>query len=84
MSTGTITVDAIKERTHAFIGKHFQNIELQDDDDIFSLGFVNSLFAMQLVMFIEKEFSMTVEDDDLNIDNFRTVNAIANLVQSKI
>ena len=62
---------------------HFKNYELQDDDDIFSLGFVNSLFAMQLVMFVEKEFQLKVQDDDLLIDNFRSVNAVMDLVTKR-
>jgi acyl carrier protein len=73
----------IKAKTRDFMVKSFPGRPIEDDQDIFALGFVNSLFAMQLVMFVEKEFGMTVEDDDLNIDNFRTVNAIANLVESK-
>ncbi len=73
----------IKTRIKAFIGKHFQ-YELKPDEDIFSLGFVNSLFAMQLVTFVESEFDITVEDEDLELDNFRTVNAIDSLVQKKL
>lgn len=74
----------IRTKTKAFISSNFKNHELQDDDDIFALGFVNSLFAMQLVMFIEKEFRLTVQDDDLLIDNFRSVNAVMDLVTRKI
>jgi methoxymalonate biosynthesis acyl carrier protein len=76
--------DEIRQKTKEFIGVHFKNYDLQDDDDIFSLGFVNSLFAMQLVMFVEKEFRLKVHDDDLLIDNFRSVNAVLDLVQRKI
>lgn len=79
-----MNIETIKSDIRAFIGKHFQNQNLTDDDDFFAMGFVNSLFAMQLVMFVEKNFNMTVEDQDLNIDNFRTVNAIANLVAGKV
>ena len=76
--------DEIRQKTKAFMAVHFKNYDLQDDDDIFSLGFVNSLFAMQLVMFVEKEFQLKVHDDDLLIDNFRTVNAVMDLVQRKV
>jgi acyl carrier protein len=62
------------------MARHFKGTELKDDDDIFALGFVNSLFAMQLVSFVEKEFDMTVGDEDLQIDNFRSVNAVVDLV----
>lgn len=75
--------DEARQKTRSFIKVHFKDYELKDDDDIFSLGFVNSLFAMQLVMFVEKEFELRVQDDDLLIDNFRTVNAVLDLVDRK-
>jgi methoxymalonate biosynthesis acyl carrier protein len=78
-----MTSNDIRQKTKAFMAVHFKNYDLQDDDDIFSLGFVNSLFAMQLVMFVEKEFDLKVHDDDLDIDNFRTVNALLDLVNRK-
>ena len=73
----------IKAKIRQFLAQHFRDYDLQDDEDIFALGFVNSLFAMQLVMFVEEEFGIIVEDDDLDIDNFRTIDAIADLVQRK-
>ncbi len=73
----------IKTRIKEFLARHFRNYDLQDDEDIFALGFVNSLFAMQLVLFVENEFSIKVEDQDLDIDNFRTINALTNLLMRK-
>ncbi len=57
--------------------------QLADDADIFASGFVNSLLAMQLVTFVERTFAVTVADDDLDLDNFRSVAAIAALVRRK-
>jgi acyl carrier protein len=34
-------------------------------------------------MFMEQEFDITVEDDELNEENFATVSSIAELVASK-
>lgn len=73
----------IKSKIRQFLAKSFKDYDLKEDEDIFSLGFVNSLFAMQLVMFVEQEFGLTVENEDLEIDNFKTINAIATLVQQK-
>ena len=56
---------------------------IHDDDDIFELGLVDSLFAMQLVAFIEKEFYITVERDDLDIANFSSIAALAAFVEAK-
>lgn len=77
-------MESIRSKTQAFIAKFFQNVEIQDSDDIFALGFVNSLFAMQLVLFVETEFGITVENDDLDISNFKSVDAIVQLVESKL
>ena len=66
-----------------FLSQFFANHDLQDDEDIFALGFVNSMFAMQLVLFIEKEFQLTIENEDLVLENFRTIKAMTNLVESK-
>ena len=73
----------VKTRIRQFLDKHFQSAELQDDDDIFALGFINSLFAMQLVMFVEKEFEIAIEDQDLELDNFRSINAMDALIERK-
>lgn len=70
-------------KIRAFLAKYFQNIELQDDQDIFSMGFVNSLFAMQLVLFVEKEFGISVDNEDLDIDNFRTLTTMTSLIARK-
>jgi acyl carrier protein len=73
----------IKAVIRQFLATFFKGHDLQDDEDIFSLGFVNSLFAMQLVLFIQQTFHITIEDEDLEIDNFRTINALSDLIQRK-
>ena len=72
-----------KTKIKKFISQHFSNQEIKDDEDIFEMGFVNSMFAMQLVYFIEQEFNITVKNEDLDFDNFRTVNAMVSFLESK-
>lgn len=76
-------MDAIKSATREFIGKYVRNRELGDSDDLFASGFVNSLFIMQLVMFVESELATPVADADLRMDNFRSVDAVAAFVARK-
>ena len=76
-------MDPTKTKVREFLSRFFRSHELQDDEDIFALGFVNSLLAMQLVAFVEKEFSITVGDEDLDLDNFRSIDAIAGLIDRK-
>ena len=73
----------IETRIKQFLSRFFKSHDLQPDEDIFALGFVNSLLAMQLVAFVEKEFGIKVEDDDLDLDNFRSITAISRLVAKK-
>ena len=76
-------MNEIKVKIKAFLSKFFGNHDLQPDEDIFTLGFVNSMFAMQLVLFVEQEFKIAIENEDLEFENFRTINSIANLVERK-
>lgn len=79
LSMATQTMVEIRQ----FLSRTFKNYELKDDEDIFTLGFVNSLFAMQLVLFVEQKFHIVVENTDLELDNFRTINALTNLIKRK-
>jgi len=72
-----------RERIRSFLAGHVRKKEFTDEDDLFRGGYLNSLFALELVLFVEKEFSLTIGSDDLNLDNFRTVNALAALVERK-
>jgi acyl carrier protein len=76
-------MDQNQTKIKEFLSRFFKNHDLQPDEDIFALGFVNSLLAMQLVAFVEKEFGVHVGDEDLDLDNFRSITAISNLVARK-
>ncbi len=56
-----------KAKTREFLSRFFRNHALREDEDIFALGFVNSLLAMQL----------------LDFENFKSINAIDNLIGRK-
>jgi acyl carrier protein len=66
-----------------FLSRFFRQHDLKPDEDIFALGFVNSLLAMQLVAFVEKQFGITIADEDLDLDNFRSLAAMDALVERK-
>lgn len=72
-----------RSEIRSFIQKRINNDELKDSDNIFKLGFVDSMFALQLVYFVEKEFQVAVDDDDLDLSNFNSVDAIDRFVKSK-
>ncbi len=50
------------------------------DEDLFASGVVSSLFALELVVYLEKACDIEVEGEYLRMDNFRTVRAIEKMV----
>jgi methoxymalonate biosynthesis acyl carrier protein len=74
--------DAVKQKTSEFLDQSLR-YQFEDDEDIFEAAFVNSLFAMQLVQFVESAFGIMVESEDLDLANFRTIEKIADLVAKK-
>lgn len=73
-----------KAAIRKFLSKYLRSYELEDEEDIFALGFVNSMIAIQLVDFLEKHFGVTVEEDDLDLDNFRSLGAMDRFVVAKL
>ncbi len=65
--------DPTSDQIRGFIEARFPRADINDAQDIFSLGYINSLFAMELVMFLEKTFAIAIPNDELRIDNVRTV-----------
>ena len=60
-----------------------EDLTIGDDENIFESGFVDSSFALQLVVFVEKEFEIPVTDEDLDLSNFSTINRILQFVERK-
>lgn len=58
-------------------------ITFSDSDNMFELGFLNSLFAMQLLTFIQNEFDITIDDQDIEIANFSSIDNIMGLIRRK-
>jgi methoxymalonate biosynthesis acyl carrier protein len=82
-SINVVTESGIKETIRHFISNSINITQLGDDDDLFESGIANSLFAVQLMTFVEKTFAIEVGMDDLEIENFKSLNATAAFVVRK-
>lgn len=81
---GTDDLNGYRSRIGDFVVDTFKGHSIREDEDIFATGFVNSLFALELVTFIEGSFQITVESEDLDLENFRTVARMAEFVARKV
>lgn len=57
--------------------------DVPEDEPIIENGVLTSLQTVELVMFLEERFGIMVEDEELDEENFGSVNAIAGLVAGK-
>jgi len=76
--------DEIKADIKKFLSKYIKKTELEDDMELFTSRLINSLFAMQLVLYLEKQYQIKVENEDLDIKNFNTINLITAFVERKL
>ena len=80
-------MDDVKERLRQFIVSNYLPGEsvanLKDDTPLQTSGVLDSLATLGLVTFVEKEFGIAVADEDLDLDNFRSINAISGLIARK-
>ncbi|MEV6256983.1 acyl carrier protein [Nocardia sp. NPDC051911] len=72
--------DDVRGRIRDFLAPHLGGRPLADHDDYFTLGYVNSLFAMQLLVFVENEFDVKIAPEHMVFENFRTVNGLLRLL----
>ncbi|MEU6925575.1 MULTISPECIES: phosphopantetheine-binding protein [unclassified Streptomyces] len=66
-----------------FLDGHVHGVVVEDDEDLFASGLVNSLFAVQLVMWVERTYGLRASGEDLDFANFRSIDAIAGFVARK-
>ena len=55
-----------------------------DDASFLDKGIVDSMNVLELVSFVEKQFGIVVEDQDLIPDNFDSVSRLADYVRGKL
>jgi methoxymalonate biosynthesis acyl carrier protein len=79
ISTDTQT----RHQLRTFISGFVRTDVFKDQDNLFEAGLVNSMFAMQLILFIEKEFGLTVASDELELRNFSSIDAMCAFITGK-
>jgi methoxymalonate biosynthesis acyl carrier protein len=66
-----------------FVSGHIGERDISDDDELFASGLANSLFAVQIVMWVEQTFDVPITSDDMDIANFWSIAAISSFIAAK-
>lgn len=56
---------------------------IQPSDDLLSEGIIDSLGILQLVGFIEEKFNIIISDEDVVLENFQSISALNEFLNSK-
>jgi acyl carrier protein len=79
VQNGSITV-----KIRAFLNQHFPMTKnVSDETPLLGSGLIDSLGILEVVGFLEKEFGMTITDEELLPENFGSVHALNDFVNSK-
>lgn len=82
-----MTPGDVVERTSQYVREQFlyarTDVRLDEDDLLFERGIVDSMGVVELVAFLESEFEILIDDDEVTEQHFRSLRSIADYVCSK-
>ena len=78
-----IITEKIKSYLSATCLVDFDGVEADSNTDLFEAGFIDSYGFVELVTFLEREFSIKVTDDDLVTESFNSVNELVRYIGEK-
>lgn len=76
----------LKDAIRSFVVENFlfgNNENLEDNTSFLDEGIIDSTGILELVSYLEEEFSITVEDEDLVPENLDSINNVTAYLQSK-
>lgn len=77
-------IDPIKTKVQQYLSRWFHGQQVTEDENIFDRGLVNSLFVMQMILFLEKEFGVEIHPQELEPNALSSVARIARLVRAQM
>jgi acyl carrier protein len=86
--TNEVLVMQIEPQIRQYLAENFlfsnNGYELEDEASFLEEGIVDSTGVLELVMFVEETFSITVQDEEIVPQNFDSVSQLAAYVRRKL
>ena len=76
----------IKEKVKTFIRESFlfdSTAQIEDGDSLLEKGIIDSTGVLELILYLEEEFGIKIEDEEVIPENLDSVANIENLIMSK-
>ena len=81
------TYDAVAAKIRDYLSQNFlfseQGFEYEDDASFLELGIIDSFGFVELLHWVEEEFSISVADDEIVPDNFDSVRKLTSFILGK-
>jgi acyl carrier protein len=73
--------ESVQKEIHAYIQAELNDgIAFDRDADLIQEGLIDSMGVMKLIVFLEKQFHIEIELEEITAENFETLGLISNLV----
>ena len=77
----------VAARVRAYITENFlymrPDFSIGDNDSLLGTGIIDSMGVIEVITFVQQEFGITIDDDDITEENLGTLSAIARYVTDK-
>lgn len=77
----------IKDKLRLYILENFlftdDQSELNNEDSFMDQGIIDSTAILELIFFMEEEFSVKVEAEEMTPDNLDSINKVTRFIESK-
>jgi acyl carrier protein len=77
----TLTADSLLGFLQSQLG--LDTASITPESPLFTSGFIDSFSLIDLIMFVESQVGTKIEPDEVQIDNFDTINRIIKFAEAK-
>jgi len=77
-----VTLDRTSERLRDILANTLGTTAPDPDTDLVQSGLLDSLALVELLVAVEQEFAITFSPEELEIESFRSLKALTELVES--
>jgi acyl carrier protein len=80
----TVAVDTIRESVARLFAEELHVEVPASNTDLLATARLDSLGVVELIVQLEKQFELRIELEDLELENFRSIDSIAALVSARL
>ena len=78
-------MDLLKEQLKDFIieNYHLSDSQFSFDQSLVNSGIIDSMGIIEIVSFIEETYDIVIDDEEINTENFETINNMVQFIKSQ-